>query len=170
MICSRCGTEHYNNDKICPRCGLGKPKERKTIPAWLKWSLLSVLVAGVGVLSFWLYTIISFDSDWINGAWDGGGLSINFNDAEGTFLLSSDGEVLEGTYEVQTDTITLVTNDEQTYVYRYEKISNRKMKLTFNRDDEVERITVQKDEASVEEESDEDRSDELSNNQSGFVS
>jgi len=170
MICGRCGTEFENEERICPRCYYGRPKKPIQLPGWLKWGGLSVLAIGLISFSIWIYMIASFNSRWIAGDWDGGNLSINFDLNDDTFLLINGDTVLEGTFSVGEDAITLTTLEDQIYVYRYNKINDNKMKLTFNDGDDVYRVTMLKDEASIIEEESGDRSEELENNNSGFVS
>ncbi len=166
MICSRCGTEYFNEDKICPRCKMGRPKERKQLPAWLKWGGIGALAACVIAVSIFLITVVYAGSKWINGAWEGGGLALDFNTEEDTFLLINGDTVLSGVFEVKKDTIILVTPEEQTYIYRYEKLNDYKMRLTFNQDDSVRHVTVIKNEALVQEE---DESEEEFYDESGFL-
>ncbi len=170
MICARCGTEYENEERICPRCYYGRPKKPIQLPPWLKWGGIGVLVAGVIGLSIWLYIIASYNSRWIAGDWDGGNLSIKFNVDDDTFMLINNETVLEGTFELGQDSITLTTIEDAVYVYRYDKINDNKMKLTFNDGDDVYRVTMLKDEASIVVEESGDRTEELENNQSGFVS
>ena len=169
MICGRCGTEYENEERICPRCYYGRPKERIKIPAWLKWSGLGVLGVGVIAFSVWVYMLATFNSRWLAGDWDGGNLAIKFNVDDDTFMLINGDNVLEGTFELGQDAITLTTLEDQVYVYRYNKINDNKMKLTFNDGDDVYRVTMLKDESSIIEEESGDRSEELENNHSGFV-
>lgn len=170
MICARCGTEYENEERICPRCFYGRPKKPIQLPPWLKWGGLGVLAAGLIAFGVWVYMIATFNSRWIMGDWDGGNLSIRFNLDDDTFMLINSDTVLEGTFELDTDTITLTTIDDVVYVYRYDKINDNKMKLTFNEGDDVYRVTMLKDEASIVVEESGDRSEELEQNQSGFMS
>lgn len=142
MICPRCGTEHENEDRICPRCHHGRPKEQKPLPKWLPWTLGSVgVVLIVGVI---VGTIIAtyFGSTWMEGSWEGSDLAITFDTDEKTFLLSNVETVVYGTFTADDDAFTLTAEDGNVYVYRYERVGTNRIKLLFTRGNETVRVTM----------------------------
>lgn len=141
MICQRCGTEFENEERICPRCHYGKPKERKPIPKWIPWFLggfITVLLVGTVVA---VYVSNYFNGNWMIGSWEGSDLAITFFEDD-TFMLSNVETVISGTYTADQDAFTLAAEDGSTYVYRYERVGSNRMKIFYTRGDETMRITL----------------------------
>lgn len=142
MICQRCGTEYENEERICPRCQYGRPKEQKQLPKWLPWTLGSVgvvLILGVIVGSI---VATYFGSTWMDGSWEGSDLAITFDTDEKTFFLSNVETVAFGTFTADDDAFTLTAEDGNVYIYRYERVGANRMKLLFTLGDETMRITM----------------------------
>ncbi|MBQ7095996.1 MAG: hypothetical protein IJN80_06065 [Clostridia bacterium] len=142
MICSRCGTEHNDPQKICPKCGLNRPKVRKKWPKWAVWVVSvggSLLAIGLGI---WIFFATVVNRHWLNGIWEGGDVSLEFNESEQTFFLVNGDNILAGTYEQSPDDFTLTTEDGAIYVYRYEREGINTMKLIFTQENETRRVTL----------------------------
>lgn len=142
MICQRCGTEYDNPERICPRCRYGKPKDQKPIPKWVPWflgSFITVLLVGtvVGVL-----LVKYFSAEWMSGSWEGGNMAITFNTEEDTFLLSNGDRVLSGTFTSDKDAFTLAAEDGSIYVYRYDRIGNNRLRLTYTQGEQTQKVTL----------------------------
>lgn len=154
MICSRCGTEHNNEQGVCPRCNYGRPKEKKPLPKWVPWVISGFCGA---LLVGTLITVIAatyFNDSWMDGSWEGSSLAITFNTEEKTFLLSNVETVIYGTFTADKDAFTLTAEDGNIYVYRYERINNNKIKLMFSRGNETVRVTMNRMHTDLEEEID----------------
>lgn len=142
MICPRCGTEHDDPQRICPRCFLNRPKERKKWPKWAVWTVSvggSLLTIGLCV---WIFFATVVNGRWLNGIWEGGDVSLEFNESEHTFFLVNGDNILAGTYEQSPDDFTLTTEDGTIYVYRYEREGINTMKLIFTQENETRRVTL----------------------------
>ena len=151
MICSRCGTEHEDPQKICPRCGFGRPKIRKKWPKWAIWTTgvgSAVLVIG---LSIFIYMATYVDSNWLNGMWEGSDISLEFNQEEGTFFLVNGDNIFGGTYVQNQDDFTLTDEEGIVYHYRYVREGKNELQLIFNQDNETHRVTLTRvEEAEIE--------------------
>ena len=142
MICQRCGTEYENEERICPRCGYGRPKEQKPIPKWLPWVLGSVFTVMIVGTVIGVFAATYFNADWMDGSWEGSDLAITFNTEEETFLLSNVETVISGTFVADKEAFTLTSEAGTVYVYRYERVGPNRIKLLFSRGDETMRITL----------------------------
>lgn len=142
MICSRCGTEHDDPQKICPRCGFGRPKVRKKWPKWAVWTTWVGSFLLVAVLTTWIFMATFVDKNWLNGIWEGGDLSLEFNQEEASFFLVNGDNILTGTYEQSQDDFTLTAEDGNIYNYRYVREGRNEMQLIFNQDNETHRVTL----------------------------
>ncbi len=142
MICQRCGTEYENKERICPRCYYGRPKKKRNIPKWVRpvaWTLGSLMVVGLviwGMVSHYLR------STWMDGSWEGSSLAITFNSEDKMFLLANGTTVVSGTFMVDQDAFTLTDEEGKIYVYRYKRMGNERMELSFMQDGEVVRILM----------------------------
>ena len=142
MICSRCGTEHDDPNKICPRCGLNRPKIRKKWPKWAKWTTAigaPLLAIGLGV---WIFFVAFVNVAWLGGTWEGGDIYIEFNESENTFFLGNGDQIFGGTYSQTKEDFTLTAEDGTVYIYRYERVGIDEMKLTFTQEGETRRVTL----------------------------
>lgn len=142
MICSRCGTEHNDPDKICPRCGLNRPKVRKKWPKWAIWTTAvgaPLLAIGLGL---WIFYAVFVNAAWLGGIWEGGDIYIEFNEEEQTFFLGNGDQIFGGTYTQTKEDFTLLAEDGNVYIYRYERVGIDEMKLIFNQEGETRRVTL----------------------------
>lgn len=144
MICQRCGTEFENAEHICPRCYYGRPKKKRQLPKWFRpvaWSVGSVLVVGLIVGSIISYYL---RSTWMDGSWEGSSLAITFDSEDKMFLLANGDNIVSGTFVVDRDAFTLTDEDGMIYVYRYERMGNNKVELSFMQDGEVVRVLLER--------------------------
>ncbi len=79
---------------------------------------------------------------WMDGSWEGSSLAITFNSEDKMFLLSNGTTVVSGTFMVDQDAFTLTDEEGKIYVYRYERMGNNRMELSFMQDGEVVRILM----------------------------
>ncbi|MBQ8894937.1 MAG: hypothetical protein IJ043_11100 [Clostridia bacterium] len=142
MICQRCGTEYENEERICPRCQYGKPKEQKPVPKWVPWFLGTFGVLLVVGTVIGVFAATYFNASWMEGSWEGSDLAITFNTTDETFLLSNVETVISGTFTADKDAFTLAAEDGNVYIYRYERVGTNRIKLLFSRGNETMRITL----------------------------
>ncbi len=161
MICPRCGTEHSAPNHICPRCFYGRPKEKKHMPKWLIWALTALVGCLIIAGSIHLYFQKFYNNNWMHGAWEGKNLSLSFNCEDDTFILMNGELVLSGDFTATQDSFTLTAEDGNVYIYRYEKVNGKKMKLIFNQGEAIQKVTVKKQVEESEEEPEEESEDEL---------
>ncbi len=142
MICQRCGTEFENEEHICPRCYYGRPKKKIQLPKWFRpvaWTAGSLMVVGLIVGSIISYYL---RSTWMDGSWEGSSLAITFDSEEKMFLLANGDTIVSGTFVVDRDAFTLTDEDGMIYVYRYERMGNNRVELSFMQDGEVVRVLL----------------------------
>ncbi len=142
MICSRCGSEFFNKEHICPRCGNGKPKKRKRMPQWMGWTVAAVMAAALIGLVITIAVRVSSANNWLNGVWEEESFVLSLNAKYNTFTLADEGIELVGSYAVIDDTLGLTAKDGGLYIYRFERLGNNKMRLRYNQDDVATTLTV----------------------------
>ena len=156
MICPRCGTEYEEHHEYCPRCFFGRPKEKKHLPKWLRWLLISVAAVVVIGTAVGIYAATYFDSEWMNGAWEGSDLAITFDTESETFYLSNVDSVLFGVFTADKDALVLTAEDGNVYTYRYERLNYNKIRLFFTQGDKTETVILVRVRQEAEEEDDEE--------------
>lgn len=153
MICARCGTEHNDPEKICPRCFYGRPKKNWKIPKWLVWMMS--LIAGVAVVATVTVLIVSavqqsISQRWIEGTWENDEMALIINRDGRRFQLISGQDVLVGNYQLNDEELRLISEDGKHYVYYYELEDECTLNISFVDNQSVIRETLTKLQYSVE--------------------
>ena len=144
MICSRCGSEFVNKENICPRCGNGRPKARKKLPKWVGWSVMGLLLVSLVGLVVGLVVQHNTANRWLTGVWQEDAFSLTLNAESDIFYLTDEDVQITGTFAVVDNTLGLTSSDGGLYIYRFERMSNRVMRLRFSQNDTTETLTVTK--------------------------
>ena len=144
MICQRCGTEYENEERICPRCYYGRPKVKKHLPKWVHavvWPLLTLAV--IGAVAWSMITHYN-RSTWMEGAWEGEELTLTFDTEEDKFFLSNGDNVIFGTFVASKDSFTLTDENGKIYVYRFKRLGEKKIELSFTQGSKLERVELER--------------------------
>ena len=138
MICPRCGTKHEAEDGVCPRCFHGRPKKKIKLPIWFPWALMGAFMLAVVVTSVIIVASVlapkepEIDDSWLDGAWKGKNMTIKLDADANTFLLDASGELLQGEFKLEEpDSLRLIDDEGQHYLYTYEKIDPNTLRVSF---------------------------------------
>ncbi len=147
MICARCGTEHNDPEKICPKCFYGRPKKKMKLPKWLYWMMGAL--GGVMIIATAAYFIVSavqlnISQRWIEGTWENDDMALIITSDGHRFHLINGQNVLIGKYELSDDELRLISEDGNHYVYFYELEDDITLTLSFADDQHIMRETLTK--------------------------
>ena len=153
MICARCGTEHNDPDKICPRCFYGRPRQKVKLPKWVVW-LISVgsSLAVIGVAAFVIITNVQKNrkNDWLKGIWESADLALIISEEGNNFQLINGSNVLVGKYLIEEDLLRLIAEDGMHYIYTYELKDENTLEVSYADGEFTVRETLDKIHYSVE--------------------
>ena len=72
------------------------------------------------------------DDSWLDGAWKGKNMTIKLDADANTFLLDASGELLQGEFKLEEpDSLRLIDDEGQHYLYTYEKIDPNTLRVSF---------------------------------------
>lgn len=147
MICARCGTEHNDPEKICPKCFYGRPKKKMKLPKWVVWMMGAL--GGVAIIATAAYFIASavqlnISQKWINGTWENDDMALIITSDGRRFHLINGQNVLVGKYELNDDELRLISEDGNHYVYFYELEDDTTLNLSFTDGQYMMRETLTK--------------------------
>lgn len=147
MICARCGTEHNDPEKICPRCFYGRPKEKKKMNKLLAWAggIAGGLVVAA-IASVFIASAIRLDINQrrMDGSWENDEMALILNRDEQRFQLINGQNVLDGRYRLSEDELRLVGKKNKRYVYEYVLEDNNTLTLSFTDGDRFVQETLKK--------------------------
>ena len=133
MICARCGTEHNDPEKICPRCFYGRPKFRIKLPKWFFWMLGGIGAVAViaGITLFILSAVrINVRKQWIEGTWENDEMALIIT-KDDRFHLINGKNVLVGEYELNDEELRLISEDGKHYVYYYDLEDEMTLNISY---------------------------------------
>lgn len=135
MICARCGTEHNDPEKICPRCFYGRPNQKRKMPKWAVWVTCSLCAAVVvGIITLKIVTAVQLDISqrWIDGTWENKNMALIINQDGRRFHLIHEQVVLVGEYRLDETELRLISEDGKHYVYFYERVDDTTLDISFD--------------------------------------